>query len=92
MVGANGFEPSTSWPCTRQLNLINALYGVAYGTSNVISPLLVVPNLYLASGNWFEARTKIRAIRSLLRSFQFWRAPGWAERKADISRGTILVR
>jgi predicted nucleic-acid-binding protein len=28
----------------------------------------------------------------LFRSFQFWRAPGWAESKADVSRGTILVR
>jgi hypothetical protein len=24
--------------------------------------------------------------------FEFWRAPGWAESKPDISRGTILVR
>ena len=49
MVGANGFEPSTSWSRTRHLNPINALYGVAYGTRSVISPLLVVPNLYLAA-------------------------------------------
>jgi len=48
MVGANGFEPSTSWSRTRHLNPINALSGVAYGTRSVISPLLVVPNLYLA--------------------------------------------
>ena len=47
VVGANGFEPSTSWSRTRHLNPINALYGVAYGTRSVISPLLVVPNLYL---------------------------------------------
>jgi hypothetical protein len=47
MVGANGFEPSTSWSRTRHLNPKNALYGVAYGTRSVISPLLVVPNLYL---------------------------------------------
>src|SRR6266852_8359493 len=47
MVGANGFEPSTSWSRTRHLNPINALSGVAYGTRSVISPLLVVPNLYL---------------------------------------------
>src|SRR5260370_28015175 len=47
LVGANGFEPSTSWSRTRHLNPINALYGVAYGTRSVISPLLVVPNLYL---------------------------------------------
>src|SRR6266481_5361169 len=48
MVGANGFEPSTSWSRTRHLNPINALFGVAYGTRSVISPLSVVPNLYLA--------------------------------------------
>jgi hypothetical protein len=30
--------------------VMNALYGVAYGTKSVISPLLVVPNLYLARG------------------------------------------
>src|SRR5258707_15352229 len=50
MVGANGFEPSTSWSRTRHLNPINALFGVAYGTRNVISPLSVVPNLYLEFG------------------------------------------
>src|SRR6266853_5801337 len=48
LVGANGFEPSTSWSRTRHLNPINALSGVAYGPRSVISPLLVVPNLYLA--------------------------------------------
>ena len=47
VVGANGFEPSTSWSRTRYLNPINALSGVAYGTRSVISPLSVVPNLYL---------------------------------------------
>src|SRR6266851_1291316 len=47
MVGANGFEPSSSWSRTRHLNPINALFGVAYGTRSVISPLSVVPNLYL---------------------------------------------
>src|SRR5712664_2544709 len=48
VVGAKGFEPSTSWSRTRHLNPINALSGVAYGTRSVISPLLVVPKLYLA--------------------------------------------
>jgi hypothetical protein len=38
MVGANGFEPSTSWSRTKYLNPINALSGVAYGTRSVISP------------------------------------------------------
>src|SRR6266481_7640054 len=32
VVGAKGFEPSTSWSRTRHLNPINALFGVAYGT------------------------------------------------------------
>src|SRR5713101_6729482 len=47
MVGAKGFEPSTSWSRTKYSNPINALSGVAYGTRSVISPLLVVRNLYL---------------------------------------------
>ena len=51
VVGAKGFEPSTSWSRTRHLNPINALFGVAYGTRSVISPLLVVPNLYLLHGD-----------------------------------------
>ena len=42
IVGANGFEPSTSWSPTKSLNPINALSGVAYGTRDLISPLLVV--------------------------------------------------
>src|SRR5260370_28654235 len=46
LVGANGFEPSTSWSRTRHLNPINALYGVAYGTRSVIPPpLLWVPEI-----------------------------------------------
>jgi len=58
MVGANGFEPSTSWSRTRHLNPINALFGVAYGTRSAISPLLVVPNLYLAQkGSCASARS-----------------------------------
>src|SRR5258707_12115228 len=50
LVGANGFEPSTFWSRTRHLNPINALSGVAYGTRSVISPLSVVPTLYLECG------------------------------------------
>ncbi len=46
MVGASGFEPPTSWSRTMKVNSINASSGVAYGTRGVISPLLVVPNLY----------------------------------------------
>jgi hypothetical protein len=45
VVGAKGFEPSTSWSRTKYLNPINAVSGVAYGARNVISPLLVVRNL-----------------------------------------------
>src|SRR3981189_2684300 len=54
VVGAKGFEPSTSWSRTRHLNPINALLGVAYGTGSVISPLSVVPNLYLEELFWFD--------------------------------------
>jgi hypothetical protein len=45
MVGAKGFEPSTSWSRTKYLDPINALSGVAYGTRSVISPLSVVRKL-----------------------------------------------
>jgi hypothetical protein len=45
MVGAKGFEPSTSWSRTKSLNPINAFSGVAYGTRDLISPLLVVRKL-----------------------------------------------
>jgi len=47
VVGANGFEPSTSWSRTSASQILNALSGVAYGTESLISPLLVVPNLSL---------------------------------------------
>src|SRR6266850_3127896 len=57
MVGAIGFEPTASWSRTKHLNPINALFGVAYGARGVISPLLVVPNLYLAGSlQWREGR------------------------------------
>src|SRR5258707_7865769 len=38
---------TTSWSRTKYLNPINALFGVAYGTKNVVSPLLVVCSLYV---------------------------------------------
>jgi hypothetical protein len=38
VVGAKGFEPSTSWSRTKYLYPINALTGVADGTRSVISP------------------------------------------------------
>ena len=47
MVGASGFEPPTSWSRTNQFNPITLYLGVAYGTAGLISPLLLVPNLYL---------------------------------------------
>ena len=47
VVGAKGFEPSTSWSRTKYLSPINALSGVAYGTRNTIPPLFVVRNLYV---------------------------------------------
>jgi hypothetical protein len=47
VVGAKGFEPSTSWSRTRATKILNALPGVAYGIQSLVSPLLVVPNLYL---------------------------------------------
>jgi hypothetical protein len=52
MVGANGFEPSTSWSRTNHVNPITLYLGVAYGTRSVISPPLVVPNLYLHRRRW----------------------------------------
>ena len=48
MVGAKGFEPSTSWSRTKYQNPINVLIGVAYGTRNVVSPLSVVRKLSVA--------------------------------------------
>jgi hypothetical protein len=48
VVGAKGFEPSTSWSRTKYPNPINALSGVAYGIRDLISPLSVVRNLYVA--------------------------------------------
>jgi hypothetical protein len=49
MVGAKGFEPSTSWSRTMSSNSINAFSRVAYGTRSIISALLVAPNLYLVA-------------------------------------------
>jgi hypothetical protein len=57
MVGAKGFEPSTSWSRTNQFNPITLCLGVAYGLRSVISPLLVVPNLYLAI--WSQERRAV---------------------------------
>src|SRR6266853_6585271 len=66
VVGAKGFEPSTSWSRTRHLNPINALSGVAYGTRSLISPLLVVPNLYLLQWMWPGPNRRPPACKDLL--------------------------
>jgi hypothetical protein len=47
VVGAKGFEPSTSWSRTMKTNSINALLGIAYGTRAFISIPLVVRSLYV---------------------------------------------
>jgi len=71
VVGAKGFEPSTSWSRTMNLNPINALSGVAYGTRNIISPLLVVRNLYVTQqfgtpkAFGISVRSRCQARRSL---------------------------
>jgi hypothetical protein len=64
VVGANGFEPSTSWSRTMKLNSINASSGVAYGTRGVISPLLVVPNSYPDSQNAVRDDFRVAEIGS----------------------------
>jgi len=61
MVGAKGFEPSTSWSRTNHVNPITLYFGVAYGTRSPISPPLVVPNLYLEQ----------QAVRRIPASFCF---------------------
>jgi len=50
---------TTSWSRTKYLNPINALSGVAYGTRSVISPSLIVRNLYLEF-----LRLQLQALRS----------------------------
>jgi hypothetical protein len=46
MVGAKGFEPSTSWSRNSISKILNALSGVAYETKEATFPLSVVPKLY----------------------------------------------
>jgi hypothetical protein len=71
MVGASGFEPPSSWSRTSSINPINALSGVAYGTRCLISPLLVVRNLYVEtrppkeSASWAEPMESWGAIEYL---------------------------
>jgi hypothetical protein len=47
MVGAKGFEPSTSWSRSSVPKILRALSGVAYETERADFPLSVVPKLYL---------------------------------------------
>jgi len=49
VVGANGFEPSTSWSRTRSQKILSALSGVASGLRAVSFPLSIVRTL---SANW----------------------------------------
>jgi hypothetical protein len=47
MVGAKGFEPSTSWSRNRVPKILKALSGVAYETERADFSLSLVPKLYL---------------------------------------------
>jgi hypothetical protein len=49
MVGAKGFEPSTSWSRSSVPNILKAFSGVAYLNRKASFPLSVVPKLYLDS-------------------------------------------
>jgi len=46
MVGAKGFEPSTSWSRNSVSKTLKALSGVAYVNDRASFPLSVVPKLY----------------------------------------------
>jgi len=45
LVGANGFEPSTSWSRIRVRKTLNCFVGVAYGKNQEIPALSDVPKL-----------------------------------------------
>jgi hypothetical protein len=62
VVGAKGFDPWTSWSRTRNLNPINALFGVAYGTRSRYSPLSVVPKLYLDFWGRYSTATALHIL------------------------------
>jgi hypothetical protein len=47
VVGAKGFEPSTSWSRNRVAKILKALSGVAYETERADFSLSLVPKLYL---------------------------------------------
>jgi len=73
VVGANGFEPSTSWSRTKSLNPINALSGVAYGTRDLMPPLLVVRNLYVALQTWSLNPSVNSRTTNFIRTCRSWR-------------------
>jgi len=50
MVGAKGFEPSTSWSRNSISKVLKALSGVAYETNEATFLLSVVPYLYPIRG------------------------------------------
>jgi len=53
VVGAKGFEPSTSWSRNRVAKILKALSGVAYETKRADLPLSVVAKLYLELLNFW---------------------------------------
>jgi hypothetical protein len=95
MVGANGFEPSTSWSRTRVTKILNALSGVACGFQSLISPLLVVRNLYLNAirlGNCLKRGLRSDPFGAFPVVLSFGERQGGKKSKAEIWRGPILVR
>jgi len=52
VVGAKGFEPSTSWSRNSVPKILKALSGVAYETEKADFPLSVVPKLYPLRWDW----------------------------------------
>jgi hypothetical protein len=93
MVGASGFEPPASWSRTSTAQILSALSGVAYGRRTLISPFLVVPNLYPAigcinelSGAPGEIRTPDPLLRSRLCTFI---KTCRSERKAEKSQQVV---
>jgi hypothetical protein len=68
MVGAKGFEPSTSWSRNSVPKILKALSGVAYETERADFPLSVVPNLYLVG--WDEPLSWHNSLGTLVVSIQ----------------------
>ena len=60
VVGANGFEPSTSWSRIRDWKILYALSDVAYRQASEISALSNVPKLYRVNGaNRYPGRSGV---------------------------------